>query len=78
MIQIIYQPDRNVPFDCGRKLPKNRPVRHKGGAGLGEDDPTERVECACVGQTQPEKERMQACSTAKFRRSSRNSPSSFG
>jgi hypothetical protein len=30
MIQLIYQPDRNVPFDWGRKLPKNRPVRHAG------------------------------------------------
>ncbi len=40
MIQIIYQPDRNVPFDCGRKLPKNRPVRHEGRrrAGRGRPD----------------------------------------
>jgi hypothetical protein len=57
LIQVIYQRDRNVPFDCDRKLPKNQPVRHKGAAKSGRGHAAPRVKCVCVGQTQPEKER---------------------
>jgi len=43
MIQVIYQPDRNVPFDCTPKLAKNRPVRHKGRRKSGEVRPAARA-----------------------------------
>jgi hypothetical protein len=40
----MYQHDRNVPFDCKRKLVKNRPVRHKGRRKSGTVQPAPKGE----------------------------------